>query len=128
MKPIKPSINQPPTARTPNNTGPRNIISPVGNLSNPDKDYSKWSEVPPEQVNRLHSRDDADKSSFSHHHTLGPKRNQASPGDHIHDGVSSRKVGYGLGLTITGSKGSNVALTNLLAYLAKFFDFKDTTT
>ena len=127
-KPAKLAITKPPNHRDPNHASPRQLPSSVGNLTNPDKDYSKWSGVDPSEVNKIHARDDVDKSAFAHHHTLGPKRGQASPGDHIHDGKTSKKIGQGLGLTITGAKGGNVALANLLTYLKNFFDFTDTTT
>lgn len=129
LKPIKePVINKPPTQRDPNNTGPTSSPTPVGNFLNPDKDYSKSSEFSPEQVNRLHSRSDLDRSSTAQHHTLGIKHFQAAPGDHDHTGKTSRKMGHGLGLTITGSKGSNAALASLLTFLGNFFEFTDSTT
>lgn len=40
-------------------------------------------------VNNLHRRDDVDRDSFSHHHTLGNQRNQAAHGDHGHDDLSA---------------------------------------
>jgi hypothetical protein len=39
-----------------------------------------------------HLKSDVDSSPVSQHHTLGVSTNQASPGDHIHDGRSSRKL------------------------------------
>jgi hypothetical protein len=128
MKPSKLSIVKPSHQRDPNHASPTQTPTPVGDFTNHDKDYSKWSNVSPEEINKLHGRDDVDKSALAHHHTLGTGRAQASPGSHVHDGTNSKKLGQGLGLTITGAKGGNVALTNLLAYLAKFMDFKDTTT
>lgn len=128
MKPVKPGINKSPHQRTSNSASPKGEISPTGNYTNYDKDYSKWSGASPEDVNRLHTRDDVDKSAFAHHHTLGPKRGQASPGDHVHDGKTSKKIGQGLGLTISGAKGSNAALASLINLLGNFIDFKDNTT
>lgn len=43
-------------------------------------------------VNDFHANSDVDKSTLSQHHTLGPQPNQASPGDHDHNGRNSRKV------------------------------------
>ncbi len=43
-------------------------------------------------VNRLHDHDDLDITFYSHHHTLGIFPNQASPGDHTHDGIKSKKI------------------------------------
>lgn len=100
-----------------------------GILPGADKDFSKFSASSPGEVNKIHTRDDVDKSDFSHHHTLGPGKTQASPGTHTHDGFSSRGIGYGQNLTLTGAKGGNVALTNLIAMLKSMgFVFTDTST
>lgn len=80
----------------------------------------------PEEVNRFHEHSDVDSSTLAQHHTLGPKPNQASPGDHKHDGVTSKKLMAGV--TVTGSKGGNVALTNLITALSNSLGFTDTTT
>lgn len=76
----------------------------------------------------LHQESDVDNSVWSQHHTLGLKARQASPGNHIHNGVTSKKLGAGMGLTLSGSKGGNVALTNLIALLKNFIEFTDNTT
>lgn len=133
MKPIKkaaatPRILTPINQRTSNTASPVGHQTPVGDFVNPDKDYSKWSQVPPQEINRMHFRDDVDTSAFSHHHTLGPKKDQASPGNHDHTGTISRKLGEGLGLTLVGAKGGNVALTNLIAFLSNWIEFTDSTT
>lgn len=44
------------------------------------------------QVNDFHANSDVDKSTLSQHHTLGIQPNQASPGDHNHDGRNSRRI------------------------------------
>lgn len=44
---------------------------------------------------RQHSNSDIDASTQAQHHTLGIQHNQASPGDHTHDGKSSKKLGKG---------------------------------
>lgn len=121
-------IIKPPHHRDPNHASPTQIPTPVGDFTNHDKDYSKWSDVAPEEVNKFHGRDDVDKSALAHHHTLGPGRAQASPGDHIHTGRTSKKLGTGLSLGLTGAKGGNVALTNLITLLKNFIEFTDTTT
>ena len=128
LKPYTPELNRPAHQRTPNTASPVGSPTPSGNISNPDKDYSKWSETSPDEVNKLHSRSDVDKGWNSQHHTLGPKRGQASPGDHGHTGHTSRKLGYGLNLSVNGSKGSNVALGSLIAMLQTFIQFTDNTT
>lgn len=129
IRPIKkPVINRPPNQRDPNSASPVGTPNATGNYINHDKDYSKVSEFTPAEVNLLHNRSDVDKSWFAQHHTLGPKRNQASPGDHDHTGQSARKLGYGLGLTLIGSKGGNVALAQVIELLNMFIDFEDNTT
>lgn len=58
-----------------------------------DNDKSKWSGDAPAESRRAHDRADTDLSPRALHHTLGIKHSQASPGDHIHDGVTSKKIG-----------------------------------
>lgn len=58
-----------------------------------DSDKSKWSEESPQKTRRDHDRADVDLSHRALHHTLGIGHNQASPGDHYHDGVNSKKIG-----------------------------------
>jgi hypothetical protein len=82
----------------------------------------------PQEVHQLHNRSDVDASVLSQHHTLGIKHTQAAPGDHVHDGIGSRKIGAGLGITVTGSRGGNAALASLLTALAKVMEFTDSTT
>lgn len=87
---------------------------------------------------RQHFNSDVDSSFQAQHHTLGPGRNQAAPGNHIHDGITSPKIGaLAVGssastpvpaFTLTGSKGGNVALANLITFLKLHMNFNDTTT
>lgn len=58
-----------------------------------DNDKSKWSGDAPAESRRAHDRSDVDLGPRALHHTLGIKHNQASPGDHNHDGVTSKKIG-----------------------------------
>lgn len=44
------------------------------------------------EVNDFHANSDVDKSTLSQHHTLGVQPNQASPGDHNHDGKNSKRI------------------------------------
>lgn len=84
---------------------------------------------PPGTVNGFHTRSDLDSSTGAQHHTLGIGHNQAAGGDHIHDGISSRQVGKGLGATVTGSRGGNAALLSLInALKAAGIDITDATT
>lgn len=83
----------------------------------------------PRAVNGFHARSDVDSSASAQHHTLGIGHNQASSGDHVHDGASSRKIGTGMNLgPLTGAKGGNVALANLITLLRNVIDFEDNTT
>lgn len=71
-----------------------------------------------------------DSAWNSPHHTLGLKHDQASPGDHNHNGVNSNTIDpkrLMAGITITGSRGGNVALANLLTELSKAFGFTNGT-
>lgn len=47
-----------------------------------------------EEVKRLHSNSDVDQNPLAQHHTLGTLPNQASPGDHTHDGKNSLKIKF----------------------------------
>lgn len=58
--------------------------------------------------------------------SLGPGNLEASPGDHDHKGTTSKELFAGL--TLTGSKGGNVALTNLINMLATEFGLTNNTT
>lgn len=82
----------------------------------------------PRDVNFFHQRSDKDSGTNAQHHTLGTGHNQAASGDHVHDGKSSRKIGTGMSLTLTGAKGGNVALTNLITMLKQVMEFTDNTT
>lgn len=91
-----------------------------GQQYNADPDKSKWSGESPQDSRRAHSRADTDISSRSLHHTLGTKHNQASPGDHNHDGTSSKLIGAGSGWTIPISP----SVADLVTLLHKFVDFE----
>lgn len=118
----------PPNSRSPTNNDPSPSRSHNGNYTTNDKDFTKFGGAGPGEVNQFHTRSDVDSGKQAQHHTLGYNNNQASPGDHTHDGTTSRHIGTGLGYTLTGAKGGNVALTNLIAMLKNFIDFTDTTT
>lgn len=97
---------------------------PFGNI----KDEKRNPSPEPKVVRQFHARSDVDSSTLSQHHTIGIGHNQATAGDHIHDGTSSRRIGQNKGLAVTGSKAGNAALASLLAMLANVIDFDDTTT
>ncbi len=81
----------------------------------------------PLDVARLHQRSDLDGQPSSQHHTLGSGQNQASPGNHRHNGRDSPKL-YPNPPVITGSRGGNVALENLLNSLAQLGVITNNTT
>jgi len=51
------------------------------------------------EVNTFHNNSDVDTAITGQHHTLGILHNQASAGDHKHDGKSSKRIGKGLDLS-----------------------------
>ena len=92
----------------------------------PIKTPKQKNTPPPDQVNKFHDRSDVDSGWHAQHHTLGVKHDQAAAGDHKHDGNNSKFIMEGI--TITGSKGGNVALANLITELAAALGFTDGTT
>lgn len=64
-----------------------------GQQFNPDSDKSKLSGESAAESRKNHSRSDVDTGNNAQHHTLGTKANQASPGNHVHDGTTSKKIG-----------------------------------
>jgi len=81
--------------------------------------YDRGSQdiAPPQTVARFHNKSDVDSASDAQHHTLGIKKDQASPGDHKHDGSTSKRLLEGT--TITGSRGGNAAVASIIAALVK---------
>lgn len=73
----------------------------------------------PREVNLFHTRSDVDSGPTAQHHTLGIKHDQASPGDHVHDGISSRKVGTNMNLA------AGTTLASLKTMLQKVIEFTD---
>lgn len=109
-----------------------------GQVTSNEHDRSSGLKPSAPEVNALHTADDTDSSPRAHHHTLGTGRNQSAPGNHIHDGITSPKLGAmqmdpaGNNTipvdVLVGSKGGNVALTNLIAILQKYINFTDNST
>jgi hypothetical protein len=64
-----------------------------GQVYNNQSDATSGNTPSAAELWRLHSQSDVDSSSTAQHHTLGTGRNQASPGNHIHDGYTSPKLG-----------------------------------
>jgi hypothetical protein len=84
--------------------------------------------LPAREVNKIHEKSDVDSAPTAQHHTVGTDRNQAAAGSHTHGGKDSVKIGTGLGLAVTGSRGGNAAVTSLLTELAKVISFTNNTT
>lgn len=87
-----------------------------------------FHDVPPGQVRDFHTRSDLDFSKTSQHHTIGTKPSQAAGGDHNHYNNNGVKLAKGSGLVLTGAKGGNVALANLITMLQSVIEFTDNTT
>lgn len=64
----------------------------------------------------MHNDKDQDTSKLAGHHSLGTSHNQASYGDHTHNGENS--IDLLEGITITGSRTTGDALNNLLDALS----------
>lgn len=69
------------------------------------------------EVDRIHDQSDLDTRSEAQHHSLGSRQDQASPGNHMHDGGTSPFLWSGA--TITGSRGGNMALASVIAILVQ---------
>lgn len=67
------------------------------------------------EVEIFHEKADKDGSHNALHHTLGSGRNQASPGDHTHDGGTSALLLEGT--SIIGSRSGGDALESVIAAL-----------
>lgn len=77
------------------------------------------------EVAKFHSNADTDGNEGSIHHTLGPRKGMASPGDHDHRGGTS--VLLLQGTNISGSRASGAALISVIAALVEL-GATDTTT
>jgi hypothetical protein len=71
----------------------------------------------PEEVRHIHENADTDGSARAIHHTLGPGRDQAASGAHVHDGGDSKLILEGS--SITGSRSGGTALTSVIALLVQ---------
>ena len=89
------------------------------------KEEKKQVSPEPRDVNLFHARSDVDSSTSAQHHTLGIKHDQASSGDHNHDGRGSRKIGQGLGLTVSMIGATQADLDNLIAMLHNVIEFTE---
>lgn len=96
-------------SKTNNHSNLNNLDGPDGHDEQDDA-YTKessflnerWS---PGAVGTLHQFSDNDSSQLAQHHTLGPRHNQSAPGDHNHDGGTSKPLFHtfsGTGTTTAG--------------------------
>lgn len=84
----------------------------------PNEQIAEANKKPDAQtVSDFHTNADTDVRKESIHHTLGPSPQQASPGDHRHDGGNSTLLLEGV--TITGSKDGNTALSSVIEALVR---------
>lgn len=79
----------------------------------------------PREVNLFHSRSDVDSAVSAQHHTLGIKHDQASSGDHSHDGKGSRKIGTGLSLNVVSSGTDAATIDSILLMLHNIIEFTE---
>ncbi len=70
---------------------------------------------PAQEVEDFHTNSDLNARKESQHHSLGSGEYQASPGPHNHRGGDS--VLLLSGVTLTGSRGGNVALVSIIQAL-----------
>lgn len=78
-----------------------------------------------QEVEDFHSNADTDVRPEAIHHTLGSSPNQASPGNHVHNGSDAPLLLEGVQLT--GSRGGNAAVASIISALVKL-GATDTTT
>lgn len=77
-------------------------------------------------VEAFHKNADTDTRRESIHHTLGPQASQASPGDHTHDGGSSKALLEGF--ILTGNKSNPITMWPSILNALKELGAKDQTT
>ena len=68
-------------------------------------------------VSDFHENSDLDSRAEAQHHTLGPNPNQASPGNHRHDGGDSALLLEGQ--TISGSRATDAWRISVNAILVR---------
>jgi hypothetical protein len=56
--------------------------------------FSGGTQLTYQELKELHLNSDADENPLAIHHTLGPLAGQASPGDHVHDGKTSKRINF----------------------------------
>lgn len=101
------------------------ITSEAGNLPTRPQDPVDGKVPPEKEVARFHTNADTDGSEGSLHHTLGPRKGQASPGDHDHRGGQS--VAILSGVTVSGSRASDAWRQSVMALLVELGATDNTT-
>lgn len=125
-------MSEDPHVLNPTNQAAPRTTDQFGQQYDADSDNSKWSNESPQDSRRYHTRSDADLGPRSLHHTLGSKHNQASPGDHNHDGTTSKKVGplemdpANLGKTraVWTIPAASPTVADLIGLMQKFVNFR----
>jgi len=86
---------------------------------NPVSDFEADENPKPtaQEVDDFHQNSDVDSRAESLHHTLGPNPNQASPGDHTHDGGDSSFILSEE--TISGVRGDDTWAVSVNAILVR---------
>jgi anti-sigma factor ChrR (cupin superfamily) len=93
-------------------------MSMLSSDANPARFSRDENPKPPgEQVNDFHTNSDVDSRAEAQHHTLGPNPNQASPGDHTHDGSDSALLLSGQ--SISGSRATDAWRLSVNAILVR---------
>jgi hypothetical protein len=88
-------------------------------------DVDENPKPPAEAVNDFHTNSDVDSRPEAQHHTLGAQPNQASPGDHVHDGGSSPLLLEGF--VLAGSRNSDAWRQQVNAILVRLGAVDQTT-
>lgn len=68
-------------------------------------------------VNKFHNNSDVDTAVTAQHHTLGIQHNQGSPGDHLHNGKSSKKIGIHINPSFPTTASATYSQTQIQAII-----------
>lgn len=102
-------------AKIPDQYGSDRPKSAIGDNPKPDA----------QTVEDFHTNADTDTRPEAAHHSLGPSPSQAAPGDHLHDGGTSQLLLTGV--TLSGSRGGNVAMVSIISALVRLGAIDSTT-
>lgn len=82
-------------------------------MTQPNPLGSATPAVPAVEVAKFHSNSDVDSAVTGQHHTLGIQHNQSSPGDHKHDGKSSKRIGTGINVAFPSTASATYSQAQL---------------